>query len=502
MPEAPNHPTTQQQQQEHEFLDYLHADIYFMFSFSWHAHLVPWDKLRKGDAPQLCGMSDGWQAPRLHERVIHDPDDHFFGNYQPNLVTNRRVLERSQTIQTDATLALQTVPGGDWSDANQTKRVRFRFGYTVRLYDDGSGVCTFQACLKKEKDENGAMFEGIHAVLHLARNVDYEQDQEHSRNGKPPLTNARLLVPTGQASPKEDWGLFPGGPACTLHDLFRKFLTEPPTWGKVRTSSGVQENLWFIEEQLDDSDSRQDFQTPYILTAAEVKQSSYDRFRQSPTIDTAREVASIMCRQTEDNRRLLGGFRHMSRDYISKFMNSERGGLSNLCLDGRLFFSFSKRGGIALTSSFDFLPATFVVPSLANLLEIIRARWHMCCILNLELDDLADKVDEVHQRAATSGGPIAPPGFYDKLRGARQMYTRFLRDPIPYLFDGGSVTEIARIARRELGLDDLSACIDLKMDALDKIVQDWEAAEFARRRDQYDSEFGAPRATGANDAAA
>ena len=477
--------------QQSEFLDYRQADVYFIYSFTWDVNHASWRNL----CADLNGNEKGWLKPRLHDRAVFD-EPPIWANYQPNLVSKRRVLERSQTIQENAKLVLPTRMNVPVTDRNH-KRTSFRLCYTLRIFDDGTATFTFHARLNKDTNEDGgAMFAKIHSILHLTRNVDQDSPERRAAAANSPIcfaTQSYLLIPdAGTRKPNEDWSLFPEEREyCTLHDLFRRLIEHPPRqWAPSNA-----EILW-KDDVLDRGEPLQDFQSPFVLTVTEVTEDSYLSFRKNPTHNRAREVASIMCKLTSANDSILQAHENMSEDFITQILgtNTTSLGLIDYCLDNRLFFSFSKRGAIAITSNRKNLPSCFVIPSFLNLLEIVRARWHMCCILNMKIGNIIDELDgyglevEVTDKEGHVRELEAVTKISSTLISLRKAYTRFLRDPIPYLFDGGSITEITKRALNELGVNELSDAIHRNMQVLEAIRNDFEETERAIRRARYDKE--------------
>jgi hypothetical protein len=485
------HTQQQYEGQEHEFLAYRFVHVYFIYSFAWDSDTVSWRGLCEDLTSKVSQSPKGWILPRLHDRVLHQAESTVLANYQPSLVSARRVLERNGIIQERATVILQR--GESLGSPNEaTRPLTIGLRYTVRMFDNGAGTCTFHALIEKQpNDGNERTFENIHAVLHLSRNVDYDSPERSSCiGGRPPshLTDSYLVVPQEDTSrPEEDHTLFPPSTRyCSLQALFRRFLDSPPPWAPREAPQ-----VWADRDVLDHSDPRQDFQSPFIVTVAEVERQSFLRFRKHPTLDAAREVASIFCKLTLDNRSILEDYLHLSEDYITEVLdyNADRKGLINYCLDRRLFFAFSKRGAIAITASLKDLPSCFVAPSLLNLLEITRARWHMCCVLNMKIDSLIDSLSSAMEGAPLGSDSLLGPDKIELLLRLRRLYTLFLRDPIPYLFDGGSVTEIAKKAIAELDMDTLSEGIHRKMEVLDFMRQDIEEKQRQERRMQFDQEW-------------
>lgn len=457
--------------QEHQFLDYQLVVVHFIYSFSWDVTDRTWESLKNDLLGTL--QPDGtrksakmWKELKLHERAFAATDESA-QSYQPSLVGRTTVLERTGNVASAATL-LSPMEEPDGLTLKDHRKLTVPLKYTVRLFDNGSGTCTFAAHLSKEC----ATFENIHLVLHLANNVDFGEE----RYGSHVLTNTFLQILSKQEARKDD-SLFPRSPECSytrasgycsLHDLFRRWIVDPPNW-----APDDPKKLWTDPGVLYTDNPKQDFQTPYVFTAAEVERNSFLRFRKSPTIDHAREVGSILCKLTLDNRHILEHYLNLSGDYITKVLpfNKDRNALVNLCLDRRLFFALSRRGAVALTASFKDIPSSFVIPSLLNLCEILRARWHLGSIVNI-------KLDEAIQMASGVDPEISPSQMLEELFKWRALFASFLRDPVPFLFDGGSITEIAEIAEEQLWLAKMRDEVARKFATLDRMIEDL----YARKR--------------------
>jgi len=461
--------------QEHEFLEYEEALVYFIYSFSWD-NSITWEGLKKdllrggkGEILEDGSLSrKGWRMRRLHERVLWDSGE-VGPTYQPTLVTRKYVLERTYPLGSLVLL----VPNEPYSGINirECRKLTVDAEYTVRLFENGGAICTFTIHLPTEV----ANFENIHSVLHLAHNVDLGREPDGQQVH---LTNAFIEIPSKRTR-QADLSLFPkekgdsyatdsGKNFCSLHDLFRKLLNRKLSWTPVRQSAFLSDGGVVDYDQLN-----QDFQSPFVFTAATVERNSFLRFRKSPTLNAAREVGSILCKLTLDNRYITKDFLHISEDYLATFLpyNAMRQGLVNLCLDRRLFFSFSRRAAVALTPRLDEIPSYFVVPSLLNLCEILRIRWYMGSIVSAELDNAIAKIGS--STPGSGGKPLDVKQVIEEMFKWRTLAGAFLRDPIPFLFDGGSVSEIADLADRLLWLDHLRVEVTRKFDFLDKLVADY-----------------------------
>jgi hypothetical protein len=461
--------------QEHQFLDYEEAFVYFIYSFSWDISIT-WAGLKgdllRGAKNQILEDGSlsrkGWRMRRLHERVLWDSGE-LGPTYQPTLVTRKYVMERTNSLGNLVLL----IPVEEYSGINigECRKLTVNAEYTVRLFENGGAVCTFIMHLPK----GATNFENIHSVLHLAHNVDLGREPDGLQRH---LTNAFIKLPS-KKSRQSDLSLFPkqkgdsyatdsGKDFCSLHDLFRRLLNRRLSWVPTKESAFLSDGAIVDYDHLN-----QDFQSPFVFTAATIERNSFLRFRKSPTINTAREVGSILCKLTLDNRFIRSDFLHISEDYLFSFVpfNAKRQGLVNLCLDRRLFFSFSRRAALALTPSLADVPSYFVVPSLLNLCEILRVRWYMGSIVSAELDKAIAKIGG--STPGNGGKPLDVRQVIEEMFKWRTLGGAFLRDPIPFLFDGGSVSEIADLADRLLWLDHLRVEVTRKFDFLDKLVADY-----------------------------
>lgn len=472
MTDSLRHMEEQYEGLEHEFLRYEEVYVHFIYSFSWDISKTSWEDLRRdlvsrggAGGPGRSGTK-GWQERQLHERTLGDTSENSVTpNYQPNLVTKSTVLEMEGTIGSGTTLL---VPVEQYTGVTlkECRKLPVDLSYTVRLSDNGGGTCTFLARLR----DAVASFENIHLAIHLAHNVDLGDEPVVAHCH---LTNTFIQIPRKSKS-RTDHSPFPQNKDesytfeegyCSLHDLFRRLLTHLHKWAPP-------DPFFYDEEVIRMGNVRQDFQSPFLFTVAQVERNSFLRFGKTPTLNSAKEVGSILCKLTLDNRSVTTDYLHLSEDYIREVLpfSEERGGLTNLCLDGRLFFMFSRRGAVALTADLKGIPACFVVPSLLNLCEVLRARWHLGNVVNI-------KLDEAIARASRANG-VSPSDILEGVFKWRALFGLFFRDPVPFLFDGGSITEIAEIAANQLWLNKMSQEIYTKFEALDRIVQDL----YARKR--------------------
>lgn len=485
--------------QEHSFLGYDRAVVHFIYSFSWDITTTAWSDLN-ADL-----KAKGWNTRQLHERAFSSDGDVIY-SYQPGLVGQTKVLERVGDFAGGLTLL---VPIQTYQDKKlgECRRLTVPVKYTIRLFDNGSGILTFsvhlsvananvpaagQSTAPSGLDQSQRFFQNIHWVLHLANNVDYGVEPVHVHSQ---LTSTFIQLPSSQTNLADT--LLPAEPGecltfgdgyCSLHDLFRRWLlsASPPCWAPKNAKK-----LWVDADVLNTNEIGQDFQTPYVFTALEVDRNSFLRFRRSPTLDAAREVGSILCKLTLDNRFILENYLNLSEDYIKDVLpySEARGGLLNLCLDRRLFFAMSRRGAIALTGKchvgeggkggFGDIPSSFVIPSFLNMCEILRGRWHIGCVVSACVDRaiamLAGAISN------TSNASPTPLMIMEEMVKWRLLSASFLRDPVPFLFDGGSVCEMAEQCERLLWLERLRKEVTDKFQLLDQLVRDYLNIDRHRR---------------------
>ncbi len=456
---------------EHHFLDYQEVIVHFIYSFAWDITARTWPELEtelvsQDQSNEGGNAGKGWTRRQLHSRAMFA--DKKVYSYQPSLVGKTFVLEKSGTLASQATV-LSPKELYQGAALPQCHELNLGLDYCLRLFDNGSGICTFAARFIPKHPKDFEAFQDIHRVLHLANNLAARDDCQ----GEPLfLTNSFIKLPKNL--PDANDSLFPSrgrgitssdGHYCSLHDLFRRWLVDPPEkWAPTNATA-----LWVDSEVLDidTTDSRKDFQTPLVFTVAKVERQSFLRFRKSPTIAHAKEVGSLLCKLTLDSRDIRRHYLDLSEDYITGILpfNKDRGGLLNLCLDRRLFFALSRRGAIAITSDFENLPSCFVLPSLLNLCEILRARWHLGSLVNIKLDKVIGNASGVDPASS-------PSAVMDELFKWRALSASFFRDPVPFLFDGGSITEIAENAEDRLWLAKMREEITRKFSILDRLLQD------------------------------
>jgi hypothetical protein len=431
------------------------ALVHFIYSLAWDCERVPWKKLLQ----QLTAR--GWKVRRLHERTLDGESVLPGPTYQPNLVSRARVLEWSVVVASSLRVKapIEIYRG---QELPKCREIEISLELTIRLFENGGGVATFLAKPVGQLD-----FIGLHTLLRLAANVDRGEGTEGEKETHDHLTAAfidisqlsadasDLLPNESRESPTFGWGYI------SLHDVFRRLISIK----HPRLPEKAPE-IWIDNESLDTTDVHQDFQTPFVFIVGEVEEKEYWIVTEGPSREQSQKIASLVCKLTLDNRHIERDYGYISEDYMRAALpfSETRRALANLCLDRRLFFTTSRRGCIALTPDLVGLPSYFVIPSLLNLVELLRVRWHLSSIVSTRLDRAIAQL--------SLGSDERPEEILRSLFRWRAMFGSFLRDPIPILFDGGSVTDVAEVAEKQHWLPQLLVETERKLDCLERLLRD------------------------------
>lgn len=136
--------------------------------------------------------------------------------------------------------------------------------------------------------------------------------------------------------------------------------------------------------------------------------------------------------------------------------------ITELELNKDVFIGYHGRGGIIVSclKSRDSAIVKELTESYLDLMETLRARWHLCVmfgeIISKDLDDLISRESDALFK------------FTEKLLSRRELFIRFLADPTMYAFEGGVVSEICKKARQDLYIDTLTETVSEKFSALEK----------------------------------
>lgn len=495
----------------HLFLDYKRADVHFVYSFLWKTSSpLKTDIFSKGLS---ASSSTDWKSPLIHERIIGDingdaEESTWVGAYQPNFVFERRCIElsgnfsgggrRKSTNKVHLVVPMKMrapfPAAGTLASSKDTENSScvihpILAAWTMRLFDSGTGTFTVRLSHKGNKlsTDPSTCFSLIHWLLRLTPNLDAapESHNDVSISDKdfpivdsfiysPAFGTCRLfelmlfhrdtalksvpaeLFDEGDSMRKQSFLYADEHSLAYKTDVDKKtrMSTTPrrPTPQRAFTKSNWREN-----------------QTPFIVVTAVTEEKSLARLRESSPM-LAREVGSLCAKLTLDNRQTLVDFQHLSTDYLVKALNydEDQGRLVSLSHDHRLFFTFSKRGAVAISAAPNKLPALFVIPSLLNLFELAKARLHSGVVLGVRLAEMASNLANMKPDAA----PI------DEVEYAhlRKMVVLNLQNPLQYLFDGGSVTELALVIERTLFVNQVWRDVQHSFEMVDRLMAAWETS--------------------------
>lgn len=443
------------------FLNYEHVHVHFIYSFTWDITKLKFDKLK---TKLTKNKKTKWEECLIYERPINWRNRKLNHYYHPNLISeNKNVLQKNVFLKEINTVCIPIEP---YMDSNVKKYISLPINlqYTIRLFENGTGTCTFICCLDKRE----ANFTNIHRILRLSPNISNKSNSN--------FTDSFILNPFFKTFKTSNtiFKKFINKKFITLQQIFWCLFNE--SFSNELKSDSINitwKDLWLDDNLLELSESSYNWQSPFVFTIAEINKEDYnEHFRYvknaPPCENTVKEISSIACKLTLDNLKIDEEYKNLDLEYIKQNLgySEKHHRLKNFCLDERLFFTFSRRGAIAITDNLYKIPSSFVVPSLLNLLEILRSRWHLCNIVNLGLDQAIYKLVSCEE-------DVPPTNLLNEIYKWRTLFALYLRDPIASLFDGGSIIEIAEIAEEKLWLNKLTSETYRKFDTLDKLLRDY-----------------------------
>lgn len=494
----------------HTFLDYTHAEVHFVYGFIWEsaAQIRP-EVFRHG----VLKRDDGWKTPLVHERVIGDLESNgverkWVGAYQPTFELEKRCLEKSGNLAPEEGEASQlalVVPianginlplKGDKVDLFIRRGAKKELvscpvlgKWTLRLFDTGAGTFTVRICLRDFGRLTGQKrFCRIQWLLRLVPNMD------NAPEGHP----GTALQQDGPIADSFLFALNLG--TCRLFDVMRhlrdRTLDDVPRsffdGSKPEDKPCIKaDDSILVHGPVTKKFGRQltpfmkypagnwyENQTPFTFVTSVVGKRDLRRLKRASPM-TAKEIASIYARLTLDNRSAHQDFSLLTEDYMRRALDIEDSPfrIRNVSHDERLFVAFSKRGAIALTCDPDKLPSVFVIPSILNLFELMRARLFTAVAVGAKLTEFASHI----ARPEPASSEQIDFKTYLQLR---KLVVLNLNDPLQYLFDGGSTTELATAADRALAVSKAWNRVRRTFDVVDHLMKTWELVRFRKTMEE------------------
>lgn len=485
------------------FIGYKHLDVHFIYGFLWRSSVAVPDQIFRDGLPE---KRERWRAPLLHERVIgsapHDDEEKAcIGAYQPTFVLHRRCLETSGIVGKTGLAWLvvpmehgvslpapgSSLPDGLQEDESDLTTIPIVAAWTLRLFDAGTGTFTVRT-MRGDIDSGPNGFRIAHWMLHLAPSLDtFPEEHPNAARESPQIsvTDSFLFTP--------EFGTF------RMFDYFRSQLVN--ALGDLPVSAVVRTNIpedtarpmfKFDEQGLLPGPPKtkparptpvkssgpanwRENQAPFAFVTATADGESISKLGGTNGQSHSLEIASLCTRVAFSNSEVHEGYGRFPKDALVSLLRydprEER--LLNLCRDDRLFAAFSSRGALSLTELPRELPALFYIPSLLNLFEILRARQYGAVVVGSRIAQLASQLSLLN----TNSQPID----YGEYAELRRRVVANLQDPLQYLFDGGSLTDLAVAANAALFVAATWSNVDRAIEALDRLVTTWEVVRFRRR---------------------
>lgn len=425
-------------------LKYKKAIINIIYSFTWDVTECDFNELVESSK-----YIKNWKKLFLFERPVELMDSKKQAAYHPNIISqNLSVLHRDETINEDVEIIVPNNAKG----LIQSKIIT-KLSYSLRIYENGSGNCTFSFDIIEPS------YYKINAILRLSSSIVIESKLQEKNY--PTSSIIKMNSSLGKYF-KENYS------EIELIKIFDAILNDsifPEIW--------KSKNLWFDKKTINNkNDCFNNWQTPYALSIIELDENDYRDFEDLQKKDTIKELGAIACRLSSENDKIETEYLKLKREYIfdslgfyrCQFDKEKKDGirLKNYSHHADLFYTIGKRGALAITYDLNCNPSYYAIPTLLNLVEILRSRWHLGSIVNLKLDDTLQLI------ARSRNLEIV----LDDIFLCRALFGFFLQNPAPYLFDGGAITEIAEAGEETFWLKRLTLETERKFDVLDKLLKD------------------------------
>ncbi len=444
------------------YLRYSSVDIYMTYSFVVdfsefsfekfvRTNINDWipDPIESNDEKKKYNWTNYPTAPKDRQGVTplltvrrYNKMENAAVEYFPSAVWNRQEPESGK---------LKYISSGN--EQNEPTEFSVNYESVIRLFCNGSGCVTFKISLPPKDDGTTYSWQEIKQVLALSR---------------------RTYTPIGVALLDES----------VLYQKFRKiigFLEEKKEQVKllcdsisnpseVITDSASEQygvspqnpNTFIVIELEDDKDMSGVFATgkPEIQLSDE-------------RLEIHHELASLVLNIVPNDDATVATKNQINHIIIPERIRTGAGGLRNFAWDSRLFISCDRQTVLIAKCRNSSPPQPFIEYSLLDALEILRTRWHMSIVINALLDADLDRKKKDDSDANISS--------LEKLIARRKQFARFLNDPIPYRFIGGSVTDIVEHLEKQLWLERLRMMVFRKFEVLTSLSED--RLEYSQLRD-------------------
>jgi hypothetical protein len=273
-------------------------------------------------------------------------------------------------------------------------------------------------------------------------------------------------------------------PLKSVYPLFRESVR------KRCKETGIN---WCEDGQFDFIDVKDEVQTPWVVTVLEVDSKIAEAFCSTGGKEDSQELDEDRVKEKLRRIREFESeiapilFRSVSKGfqvepcYLSSPTPGSSPGLFSINVDARLFVSISRRSMLCICRNKEEDPAQYFLPSLLDICELIRVRWHMLIVMNKVLDDFLSRL------SGSVGHKAETEHHHEEMMKLRAWLAMNLEDPGIYIVAGDALSQIYDDQRKTFRLDELRTMLLGKMDLLDRMYRDvmelsWAQHSPERRR--------------------
>ncbi len=331
------------------------------------------------------------------------------------------------------------------------KEYRVKFGILSRISGTGTGTVTIKISLNNKNNIDSM---DIHNILNLIDTGVYNVEDI-------PHLNVEGFPHSKNNEEKE-------GEHKSLK-LFGYF-------GNECESLKIENFSKWLDTELINSEEARDWQNPYVVIVGDLKEKLLNDSKMwwklsEKELRSANETKSKM--KVEETVTLLLRFL-MGKEFIKnrkhdlvhlpEGLQGKDTYLENFSWYNNIFIGFHSRASLILKIDDELKTGTMITKSLLDLMETLRARWHISVGLNELLDkDIATLKEEPSEDNLN---------FLKILINRRKQYTSFLGDSTAYTWEGGIVGDVCRRARRVFLLDHLTRMTTDKFNMVEKLYED------------------------------
>jgi|GEM_PF-2714105 len=333
-------------------------------------------------------------------------------------------------------------PDSAWIEFQQVKAQladqKLTLDPLVRLFTSGA-TCTFTA----RPAANGEPLSAKDLLNFLSVT---------SRKGNPSQPDSTKLVAKDAAkdTPRLDslYGLFSGTVASVCDGLGLNWLDE--TEKLLDEKAPEKQNPWVVMVAEVEGEVAAAFCTPGGAGRDPAEAKALRIRPYEP------DIAPIVFRSVADTLILEPA-------YLGSPPPSGVPGLYSINVDARLYVCMSRRSVLCICENAQAAPASYFVPGLVDICEMVRARWHSLMAVNKLMDrairDVSSLKGDLVERT-------------QQVWALRLMLANSLEDPTMYIIAGDALSQIYTYLSAIFRLEDLRSALLAKMDLIDKIHRD------------------------------